>query len=115
MPETPRDVNMNIETRPRPIKTAADELKAWLGFATLLVGGAAGAGVNLLTDDQANALTALLATAPGIVGAVTVVLTAFGIVKRSEPLVTPMIDPRDSSGAPLVAVDGRGTIGGVLR
>lgn len=94
------------DDRPRPVKDAADELRAWLGLATLLVGGAAGAGINLLTDDQASALTALLAAVPGIVGAVTVALTAFGIVRRSEPLVTPMIDPRDSSGAPLVVVDG---------
>lgn len=101
--------------RPRPIKTAADELKTWLGFVTLIVGGAAGAGINLLTDEQANALTALLAGIPGIVGAVTVVLTAFGIVRRSEPLVTPMIDPRDSSGAPLVVVDDRPRSTGVLR
>ena len=108
-------MNLNIETRPRPIKTAADELKAWLGFATLVLGGAAGAGVNLLTDDQANALTALLAAVPGIVGAVSVVLTAFGIVRRSEPLVTPMSDPRDNDGSPLVVVGDRPTTGGVLR
>jgi hypothetical protein len=101
--------------RPRPIKDAADEIKAWLGFATLLVGGLAGAGVNLLTDDQASALTALLAAIPGVVGAVTVALTAFGIVRRSEPLVTPLSDPRDASGDRLVVVDERGQTGGVLR
>ncbi|HSL51995.1 MAG TPA: hypothetical protein VK878_23235 [Candidatus Deferrimicrobiaceae bacterium] len=106
---------MDTEDRPRPIKAAADELKAWLGFATLVVGGAAGAGVNLLTDDQANALTAILAGVPGVVGALTVMLTAFGIVKRSEPLVTPMRDPRDNDGTRLVAVGERPTAGGVLR
>lgn len=94
---------LNIETRPRPIKAAADELKTWLSFATLIVGGLGGAGVNLLTDDQANALTAILAGVPGVVGMVAVLLAAFGIVKRSEPLVTPMQDPRDNDGTQLVA------------
>ena len=106
---------MNIDTRPRPVKAAADELKSWLGFATLIVGGAAGAGINLLTDDQANALTALLAAVPGIVGLVTVLLTAFGIVNRSEPLVTPMEDPRDNDGTKLVAIGDRPSSGSVLR
>ena len=72
----------SIDSRPRPIKAAADELKSWLGFLTLIVGGAAGAGINLLTDEQANALTATLAAIPGVVGTVTVLLTAF-----------PQIDP----------------------
>jgi hypothetical protein len=101
--------------RPRPIKDAADEIRSWLSFATLLVGGLTGAGINLLTDEQASALTALLAAVPGIVGAVTVALTAFGIVRRSEPLVTPLADPMDASGAPLVVVGERGTAGGMLR
>lgn len=95
---------LGINDRPRPIKDAADELKKWLGLATLLVGGLGGAGVNLLTDDQANALTATLAAIPGVVGAVTVLLAAFGIVKRSEPLVTPLEDPRTAEGEKLYPV-----------
>lgn len=106
---------MGINDRPRPIKSAADQLKSWLGFATLIVGGAAGAGINLLTDDQADAVTATLAAVPGVVGTITVLLTAFGIVKRSEPLVTPMEDPRDNDGTQLVAMGDRPTAGGVLR
>lgn len=105
---------MNIEDRPRPIKSAADQLKSWLGFAALIVGGATGAGINLLTDEQADALTALLAAVPGVVGMVTVLLTAFGIVKRSEPLVTPMQDPRDNDGTALVAIGERPRSGGML-
>lgn len=92
---------LGINDRPRPIKDAADELKKWLGLATLLVGGLGGAGVNLLTDDQANALTATLAAIPGAFGTVTVLLAAFGIVKRSEPLVTPLEDPRTAEGEKL--------------
>lgn len=89
---------MDIDTRPRPIKSAADELKKWLSLATLLVGGLGGAGVNLITDDQANAVTAILAGIPGAFGAITVLLTAFGIVRRSEPLVTPLESPRSATG-----------------
>lgn len=92
---------MSTENRPRPIKDAADELRKWISFATLVIGGAAGAGVNLLTDEQANALTALLAAVPGVVGAITVALTAFGIVRRSEPLVTPLEDPMTATGEKL--------------
>lgn len=93
----------SVENRPRPIKVAADELKSWLSLATLVVGGLAGAGINLLTDEQASALTAVLAAVPGLVGAVTVLLAAFGIVKRSEPLVTPLEDPQDRDGNRLYA------------
>jgi len=84
--------------RPRPIKAAADELKRWLSFATLIVGGLGGAGVNLVTDEQADALTATLAAVPGVVGMVAVLLAAFGIVKRSEPLVTPLENPMNADG-----------------
>lgn len=100
---------IDIHERPRPIKQAADELKGWIGLLTLIVGGAAGAGVNLLTDEQASALTALLSAIPGVVGLVGTVLVAFGIVRRSEPVVTPLIDPkavdsRTGKLVPLVAV-----------
>lgn len=92
--------------RPRPIRSAADEIKKWIGLLTLLVGGLGGAGVNLLTDEQANALTALLAALPGIFGSVMVLLTAFGVVKRSEPLVTPLEDPMNAHGERLYPVGG---------
>lgn len=91
-------MSIDITSRPRPIKAAADELKAWLSLATLLVGGLGGAGVNLLTDEQSDALTATLAAIPGVVGAVAVLLTAFGIRKRAEPLVTPLENPMTADG-----------------
>lgn len=91
-------MSVDINTRPRPVKAAADQLKAWLSLATLLVGGLGGAGVNLVTDEQADALTAVLAAVPGMAGTVAVLLTAFGIVKRSEPLVTPLENPMTSNG-----------------
>lgn len=91
----------DIRTRPRPIKDAADELKTWIGFATLIIGGAAGAGINLLTDEQATTLTALVSAIPGVVGLVSATAVAFGVVRRSEPLVTPLEDPKTAQGEPL--------------
>lgn len=92
-----------LNDRPRPVKAAADRLGSWLAFATLVVGGLGGAGINLLTAAQADAVTATLAAVPGIVGTVTVLLTAFGIRKRAEPLVTPVNDPMDDAGRRLYA------------
>jgi hypothetical protein len=96
-------VSAPLNDRPRPIKAAADKLGSWLAFATLVVGGLAGAGINLLTAEQADAVTATLAAVPGVVGTVTVLLTAFGIRKRSEPLVTPLEDPMNNAGQRLFA------------
>lgn len=89
----------------RPIKTAGQQVAAWVSFAVLIVGGAAGAGVELLTNDQADAVTALVSAGPALVGIVGTVLTAFGIRRRSEPLTTPLVDPRTSDGKSLYAVE----------
>jgi hypothetical protein len=91
-------MSIDITNRPRPIKRAADEIASWLSLATLLVGGLGGAGVNLITDEQASALTAVLAGIPGFVGAFAVLLAAFGIIRRSEPLVTPLENPMTADG-----------------
>lgn len=81
-----------IENRPRPIKKAADQLKAWLGLLGALV-SAAGTGGLLLTADQVSAVQGVLAAVPVVAGVVTTLLMAFGVVRRSEPLVTPLEDP----------------------
>lgn len=88
-----------------PIRTAGQHVSAWVGLAVLIVGGAAGAGIELLTSDQANALTALLNGVPAVVGTIGAVLTAFGIRRRSEPLTTPLVDPRNAKGQSLYAVE----------
>lgn len=94
-------MSIDITSRPRPIKRAADDIASWLSLATLLVGGLGGAGVNIVTDEQANALTAVLAGIPGFVGAFAVLLVAFGIIRRSEPLVTPLENPMTAAGEKL--------------
>lgn len=105
---------MNIENRPRPIKAAANEIRTWVGLAAALI-TAAGTGGILLSADQVTALQGVLAALMPIVTAVSVALTAFGIRKRAEPLVTPMKDPRDNDGAALVVLGDRPSAGGVLR
>lgn len=88
-----------------PIRTAGKQVAGWVGFAVLIIGGAAGTGIELLTNDQADALTALVSTVPALVGIVGTVLTAFGIRRRSEPLTTPLVDPRTSDGRSLYAME----------
>lgn len=94
---------MGINDRPRPVRDAANEIKTWVGIASTLVASLGSAGV-LLTADQVSATQGVLAVVPPVAAAVGTLLTAFGIVKRSEPLVTPMADPRDNDGTKLVAM-----------
>lgn len=88
-----------------PIKTAGQQVAAWVSFAVLIIGGAAGVGVEMLTNDQADALTALASSVPALVGIIGTVLTAFGIRRKSEPLTTPLVDPRTGDGRSLYAVE----------
>lgn len=89
-------------TRPRPLRAAADRVVKVVGTLTALVTALAGAGIALLTVEQANAVTAVLSAVPGVVALVGTALAAFGIVKRAEPEVTPVEDPRDNDGQRLV-------------
>jgi hypothetical protein len=102
-------VTENYENRPRPIKVAADKLSKVLAVAGAFVTALAGWGI--LSVAQQDAVTGLLGAIPGVVTAVTTVLTAFSIVRRAEPLVTPMSDPRDNAGAPLAAPSPSGDFG----
>jgi hypothetical protein len=84
----PRNTTMSM-SRPRPLRTAASVI----GGLTALVSGLVGSG--LLTGGQGNALT-------GIITAVIAVLAAFGITVATENKVTPITDPRDRDGQPLI-------------
>lgn len=94
-----------LDTRPRPLADAASKVTKVTGvigaFVTALV------GFGILTALQDDAVQGLLGAIPGIVTLVTNALVAFGIVKKAEPKVTPMIDPKSDSGQPLVVVEGR--------
>jgi hypothetical protein len=91
---------VDINTRPRPI---LDKVKT-VGGAVAAIGGLvswAGA-FGLLNVTQTAASSALLGLVPGIVTAVLALLSAFGVAKAAEPLVTPMTDPRNDAGVPLL-------------
>lgn len=89
-----------IAGRPRPVRDAAVSHHRWLGLIGSLIIGLVGFGV--LTTVQGDALVGLLGLIPGLVNAVTTALTAFGIAAAAEPLVTPVTDPRDADGNPLL-------------
>jgi hypothetical protein len=77
------------DPRPRPLRTAA----SWIGGVLALISGLVGAGV--LTDTQGSATAA-------VINAVLVLLGTFGVVVTTEHKVTPVSDPRDADGTPLV-------------
>ena len=94
--------------RPRPLAQAARDLSWWLGVLSFLVVG--GGSFGLITAEQGDALTGLLGLVPGAVASLVSVLSAFGVVRRGEPLVTPLTDPRDARLRPLVALDPQGKV-----
>lgn len=100
---------VDFSNRPRPIRDAATTLTKWLGVAGSLVLALIGWGV--LSAVQGDAITGLLGVIPGVVNAVTTLLAAFGVVRRAEPLVTPMSDPRTDSGSPLMTHSPPGDFG----
>jgi uncharacterized protein with von Willebrand factor type A (vWA) domain len=89
--------------RPRPLAEAADRATRVIGTLSAFVTALAGSGIAVLSADQADALTALLGAAPGVITMVGVALASFGIVKRAEPQVTPLESPMDNQGNYLVA------------
>lgn len=90
---------LDIDERPRPLVDAA----TWVARVTGLVGTVvtALAGWGIVTAAQGDAVTGLLGAIPGVVTLVATVLAAFGVVRRAEPQVTPLSDPRDNQGQAL--------------
>ncbi len=80
-----------LNTRPRPI---LDAFKS-VGSAVALLGSITTAliGWGVLSVAQGDALSGLLGAVPGLVTLATALLAAFGVVKASEPQVTPVVDP----------------------
>ncbi|MGH3859807.1 hypothetical protein [Actinokineospora sp.] len=76
-------------TRPRPLRIAATVV----GGLLALVHGLVGAG--LFTSDQGSATTT-------VINAAVALAAAFGVVLVGERHVTPLDDPRDDTGTPLV-------------
>jgi hypothetical protein len=86
---------MPVKTnRPRPIKVAAGQLSKALGGMLAFATATGGVTTYLsAVQDVPPALTAVLSSLPGWAGVLMLALYAFGIVNRTEPLVTPLEDP----------------------
>lgn len=89
-----------LDDRPRPINDAAGTVTKIVGTISTLAAMLVGWG--LLSATQLDAVEALLGAVPGLVGLIASALSAFGVVRRAEPEVTPLSDPRDNTGQPLV-------------
>lgn len=86
--------------RPRPIldaMTSGGNLIALVG--SLVAGGVAFGVLNAI---QANAINNIVAAIVTVIPAATAVLAQFHVLRTAEPRVTPLSDPQDSDGTPLV-------------
>lgn len=91
-----------LEARPRPLVDAASATARIVGTVGTLVAMLVGWGAVTLA--QQDAVEGLLGLVPGLVTSVVAVLSAFGVVRRGEPSVTPLSDPRDDRQRQLVAL-----------
>lgn len=83
---------MDISTRPRPI---FEKFKSVGGALSALAGLVAYLGTfGVMTTAQTTASSAVIAAVPGVLTLLGALLASFGVVRTSEPLVTPSIDPR---------------------
>lgn len=95
---------MHAQTDRRPLAGVSKKVGAVLAVLGSVVSTLATVGA--ITADQSTAVQVAFGALAALVTAVTAVLTAFGIVKRAEPLVTPVSDPRTDEGVPLVPIPG---------
>lgn len=88
------------ENRPRPVHEAAKGQQLTTAIGTIITALAA---IGVLTLDQSDAIQVILTIVAPVAAAVTGLLAAFGVVKKAEPNVTPLADPRDTLGNPLIS------------
>lgn len=88
-----------MPVRPVPIRDAFKSVGSTIALLGSVATGLVGWGV--LSVAQGDALSGLLGAVPGLVTLVTALLAAFGVVRASEPAVTPLADPRDNLGREL--------------
>ncbi|MFK0249296.1 hypothetical protein ACIQUM_31745 [Amycolatopsis azurea] len=86
-------------SRPRPI---LDSIRsgAWKTILGTLV--AAAVSFGFLNADQATLLDNIVAALATLITLVTSFVAQLHVLGRAEPQVTPVADPRDDSGIPLV-------------
>jgi hypothetical protein len=88
--------------RPRPI---LDAIRS--GQWKTLVGTAISAAVSfgVLDSQQTTVVNNLVAAAVTLITALTALLGQLHVLRRAEPLVTPVASPRSAAGVPLVPAD----------
>jgi uncharacterized BrkB/YihY/UPF0761 family membrane protein len=91
---------IELEARPRPLMEAAGVVSRITATVATVVTMLVGWGVVSLA--QQDAIEGLLGAIPGLVTLISTILAAFGVARRAEPQVTPVSDPRDDLGTPLV-------------
>ncbi|MGW3470449.1 hypothetical protein ACWDKQ_18770 [Saccharopolyspora sp. NPDC000995] len=87
------------DNRPRPILDAIRS-GTWKTLVGALVTAAVSFG--LLNANQATLLNNMVAAVVTLVTLVTSTLAQLHILDHAEPQVTPVADPRDNTGRPLV-------------
>lgn len=80
-----------LSVRPVPLRDAFKSVGSVIAFVGAVAATLVSYGV--LTAEQGGAVSGLVALVPGAVAALTGLLAAFGVVRRAEPLVTPVSDP----------------------
>jgi hypothetical protein len=83
-----------------PLRTVASAVAKATGLAAAAVTSIVGFGI--LTAVQGNALIGLLGIIPGLITAIGTAWAAFRTAARGEQHVTPLADPRDNDGTPLI-------------
>lgn len=98
-PEAPMPAPAPAASRPRPILEAIRDgmWKTVLGTAIT-----AAATFGVLDGQQATLINNLVAAIATVVTLATSLLAQFHILSHAEPEVTPVVDPRDNDGHPLV-------------
>lgn len=89
----------NPNSRPRPILEAIRG-GAWKTVVGTLV--AAAVSFGLLNSEQATLLDNIVAALATLITLVTSFVAQLHVLGQAEPRVTPVSDPRDETGAPLV-------------
>lgn len=92
----------------RPLAGVGKKVAAALAVLGSLVSTLATVGA--ITADQSTTVQAALVALGTLATAVTAVLAAFGVVRKGEPLVTPMSDPRADDMTPLHPIPGAGVV-----
>lgn len=93
----------NPNTRPRPILQAIRG-GAWKTVLGTLI--AAAVSFGLLNSEQATLLDNVVAALATLITLVTSFVAQLHVLGKSEPLVTPLADPEDEDGTPLVPILG---------